>query len=143
MPFLEQAQISGIIDANGGLYRSSPGTIRTLVRGIKVSTFLCPSDNDRMTDASNAANNVGDASNNYRGNVGSLPTDGNELVAANKNDDLFLQSVNLRLKNVTDGVSKTAMFSELRRGDGNPNAIDVNPSSPVMRGKTGSRASTR
>jgi len=124
MPFLEQAQISGIIDSAGGLFRSSPGTIRTLVRGIKVNTFLCPSDNDRMTDASNAANNVGDARNNYRGCVGSRPTDGDELTAANRNDGLFLNSVNLRLRNVVDGVSKTAMWSECRRGDGNPNAID-------------------
>jgi prepilin-type N-terminal cleavage/methylation domain-containing protein len=124
MPFLEQAQISGIIDAAGGLFRSSPGTIRTLVRGIKVNTFICPSDTDRMTDAGNANNNVGDARNNYRGCVGSRPTDGNEFTAANRNDGLFLNSVNLRLRNVVDGVSKTAMWSECRRGDGNPNAID-------------------
>jgi prepilin-type N-terminal cleavage/methylation domain-containing protein len=126
MPFLEENEVANGINANGGLYAPNPSAVRNAIRGYKIAKFLCPSDSDRLTDASNQENSVGDARNNYRGCVGSLPTDGDETAsnAANKNDGLFLREVSLRLRQVTDGVSKTAMWSECRRGDGNPNAID-------------------
>jgi hypothetical protein len=120
MPYIEQKALSALIEQNGGLFTDNPGSLRALVRGVQVSTFLCPSDIDRMTDASNSNNNVGDARNNYRGCVGNLPTQANNFP----NNGVFIRDAHIKLKNITDGLSKTAMFSEICLGDGNPNAID-------------------
>jgi len=120
MPFIEQQSLSALIEQNGGLSTDQPGPLRSAVRGFKVPTFLCPSDFDRMTNAANSENNVGDARNNYRGCVGNLPTNG----ANTSNNGVFIRDANIRLRQVTDGLSKTAMFSEICLGDGDPNAID-------------------
>jgi len=120
MPYIEQKALSALIEQNGGLFTDNPGSLRTQVRGVKVSTFLCPSDFDRMTDPTNSENEVGDARNNYRGCVGNLPTQANNFP----NNGVFIRDAHIKLKNITDGQSKTAMFSEVSLGDGNPNAID-------------------
>ena len=120
MPFIEQQSLSALIEQNGGLSTDQPGPLRSVVRGFKVPTFLCPSDFDRMTNAANSENNVGDARNNYRGCVGNLPTDGANTL----NNGVFIHDAHIRLRQVTDGLSKTAMFSEICLGDGDPNAID-------------------
>jgi prepilin-type N-terminal cleavage/methylation domain-containing protein len=128
MGFLEERALSERIEANGGLFADNPGPVRTLVRKVRVRGFLCPSDTDRMTDPTIAHNRfdngVPDARNNYRGCVGNLPTQGNEKVVNSRNNGLFVRNINLRLKNVADGLSKTAMLSEVCLGDGNPNLID-------------------
>jgi prepilin-type N-terminal cleavage/methylation domain-containing protein len=123
MPYLEQAEVSALIAGAGGLYQANPGPIRALVRGISIPTFLCPSDRDGMTDPSDSDNNIGDARNSYRGCTGSRPTNGNPNVADNDQDGVFILNRAIRLGNLIDGVSKTAMFSECRLGDGNANLI--------------------
>jgi prepilin-type N-terminal cleavage/methylation domain-containing protein len=123
MPYLEHSEVSAAIDGAGGLYRANPGSIRSLVRQIRIPAFLCPSDRDGMTDPSDSDNNIGDARNNYRGCTGSRPTNGNPGVANNDQDGVFIQTRAIRLRNIIDGVSKTAMFSECRLGDGNANVI--------------------
>ena len=121
MPSIEQKSLSALIEQNGGLYTDKPGPLRALVRGFPVPTFLCPSDSDRMTNAANPENNVGDARNNYRGNVGNLPT---QATPDAPNNGVFIRDAHVKLRQIQDGLSKTAMFSEICLGDGDPNLID-------------------
>jgi len=121
MPYIEQKSLSALIEQNGGLYTDKPGPLRELVKGFAVPTFLCPSDFDRMTNAANSENNVGDARNNYRGNVGNLPT---KATSNAPNNGVFIRDAHIKFGQIKDGLSKTAMFSEICLGDGDPNAID-------------------
>lgn len=120
MPFIEQKSLSDLIEQNGGLFTDQPGPLRAAVRSFVVPGFLCPSDLDRMTNAANSENNVGDARNNYRGCVGNLPTN----AESTPNNGLFIRDAHIRLRQVSDGLSKTAMFSEVCLGDGDPNTVD-------------------
>jgi prepilin-type N-terminal cleavage/methylation domain-containing protein len=132
LPFLEQQPVADIIDSNGGLFDATAGSSMSVVSGIKIATFLCPSDADRLTTALKVAGSpyANDARNNYRACVGSQPTLGveNGTNSANKNDGLFVSGsgANIRLRHVTDGVSKTAMWSECRLGDGDNTLISDN-----------------
>jgi prepilin-type N-terminal cleavage/methylation domain-containing protein/prepilin-type processing-associated H-X9-DG protein len=103
----------------------------------KPSSFLCPSDSDRMAESGPAPDTAcaqeenGRA--NYRANGGSdngsfpdqkYPVVGNS-TDHEKNNGLFLTNYKVTLKQCTDGLSKTAAFSEMVRGDGTRLRIDT------------------
>jgi len=88
--------------------------------GKVVTTFLCPSDRPQAGDWP--------GQNNYAGNQGGWLCDRSDSpAAANDNSPgetqtgVFYYLSKVRVRDVTDGLSKTAFFSEKNRGQGDPN----------------------
>jgi prepilin-type N-terminal cleavage/methylation domain-containing protein/prepilin-type processing-associated H-X9-DG protein len=109
----------------------------------RIDSFLCPSDGeDRMNNATCSAGgdwlNAGRS--NYHGNGGSdtgqtisvsnpsppprEPTN-LELQWREQNNGIFVTNRAIKIRQVTDGTSHTAMYSEAIRGDGDDFQIEV------------------
>ena len=141
LPYLEQQSLFTTIDFEKRATQK--------VRRTHVSVFLCPSDFDRMTDADNARNQVGNARNSYKANAGNQPRDGlitrprldaagnpvisddgtplreiDEARSFRENNGLFLTGVSIHVAHVLDGLSNTALFAEARIGDGDDVTIE-------------------
>jgi len=121
-PFLEEGSITFQFD-----YKKAPKN--NPARLITVAVFLCPSDiEDRMQDQNLAANQFQWGKNNYRASAGSefgLTSESGSVTAKEQNSGIFLTNQAIKLAQVTDGSSHTALFSEAIRGDGNDNNIEV------------------
>jgi prepilin-type N-terminal cleavage/methylation domain-containing protein/prepilin-type processing-associated H-X9-DG protein len=96
----------------------------------KINVFLCPSDQDRLTAPT--------GHNNYVDNGGSSPLalfeinvfDG-PFMGADYNQLLVTRVFSFR--NITDGLSNTAAFSEKVKGIGQTNALDLTqPTSTIL-----------
>jgi len=122
LPFLDEGAVYSQIDFTQGT-GSSPARL------YGVTVFLCPTDiEDRLLDATNTSDQYGWGRNNYRANAGSevgTTTNDGASNAVEQNNGIFLTNATVTLKQVTDGTSKTALFSEATRGDGNDNVVEV------------------
>jgi len=122
---------------------SKPATVATT--RLPVGIFLCPSDRNRMTVSRKLGTGdlaqVLNTKTNYRGSAGSKPRDGvaagtlvttptgttravNASACINENNGMFLGAVGIKPRMVTDGLCKTALFAEVRLGDGDPNIVE-------------------
>lgn len=120
LPFLEQTHVFNAINFSGSWRADATGYDPNLtVRGVAISTFLCPSD---------AMNNVpaGWAGNNYRANEGTMflhtynPADpSNVNYSMPPPNGVFFNSEVHGMQEVPDGTSNTALFSEHIKGDFN------------------------
>jgi prepilin-type processing-associated H-X9-DG protein len=111
LPFLEQKNVTSLYDP------TKPATVNLAAVGvINIATFLCPSDSNRMTDASNAEHYAPFGKNSYRANGGS--DTGQITGGVEKNNGIFVGMVTVRIADVLDGTSNTALFSEGILGDG-------------------------
>jgi prepilin-type processing-associated H-X9-DG protein len=121
-PFLEEGSITFQFDYKKPA-KENPA------RFITVSAFLCPSDiEDRMLNQDNSANQFNWGKNNYRACSGSefgKTKDTNSPTAKEENNGIFLTNQAVKLSQVTDGSSHTALFSEAIRGDGNDDNIEI------------------
>jgi prepilin-type N-terminal cleavage/methylation domain-containing protein/prepilin-type processing-associated H-X9-DG protein len=132
LPFMEQVNLQGTIDFNfppetpgmGGVINFMPAyqtatRVNSVPCRVRIPGFLCPSD----------ISPVGDwpGQNNYAGNQGSWLCDRSDAPAAASDNApgetqpgmlYFLSKV--RMADVLDGLSNTALFSEHLRGSGNP-----------------------
>jgi len=105
----------------------APNTTSTYT---KINVFLCPSDQDRLTAPT--------GHNNYVDNGGSSPDSlynvsplNGPFMGADANNLLNTRVFGFR--DITDGLSNTAAFSEKVKGIGQSNAVDNNtPSSTVL-----------
>lgn len=124
LPYVEAVQLEQGID-----YTKLPnvGANLEIITGT-IPIFLCPSDpEDRMASDHDPANFAGYGRLSYRGNGGNeiglqplLPTSARE-----ENNGIFLSENPVRIKDITDGTSNTAIFTERIMGDGNNNEIDL------------------
>jgi prepilin-type N-terminal cleavage/methylation domain-containing protein/prepilin-type processing-associated H-X9-DG protein len=132
LPFMEQVNLQGTIDFNSppetpgmaGVINfmpayQTPTRVNSVPSRVRIAGFLCPSD----------ISPVGDwpGQNNYAGNQGSWLCDRSDSPAAATDVSpsetqpgmlYFLSKV--RLADVLDGLSNTALFSEHLRGSGSP-----------------------
>ena len=132
LPHMEQTQIYNAI--NFSLYFSSVGmanpggAIQTTAWRATIATFQCPSDTDRLTNA--------ECHTNYMANTGSDASSINNLNALS---GPFQPQVNrgtgqynrpASFASITDGLSNTALFSEVVKGIGTSNNAQLDSLKP-------------
>jgi prepilin-type N-terminal cleavage/methylation domain-containing protein len=122
LPYLEETTTYQIVDFNQAIDAND-------ARLQKISTFLCPSDpEDRLNDMADPDNQVGWGRTSYRGNGGNdsgqMLGTGAPAQQTEKNNGVFVANRWIKLKEVTDGTSHTALFSEMIRGDGNDFVVE-------------------
>jgi prepilin-type N-terminal cleavage/methylation domain-containing protein/prepilin-type processing-associated H-X9-DG protein len=115
-PYLEQTNIYNSLDLTIPLYMDSQGgvfPVNQLGVSQTVSLLLCPSDSQtRVYPAFGQTN--------YAGCLGNGANGGARIQA----NGLFFQNSKVRLADITDGTSNTAMCSEQILGLGGPDVTD-------------------
>jgi prepilin-type N-terminal cleavage/methylation domain-containing protein/prepilin-type processing-associated H-X9-DG protein len=118
------------------------------VRLHKFSFFTCPSDpEDRMNNDTCSAGGIWlDAGRtSYYGNGGSNPGETVEdppgsKVYIERNNGVFVTNLWVKIKQVTDGTSHTALYTERVQGDGDRDIVEVESDWLKMGGATGDSA---
>lgn len=115
LPYLEQA---GVYHARGPVDDTDPFKSRETIKGAVISVYQCPSDPDTSV--------LKDASANYAGCCGSgvFPDGFNGMFGYwPPFSNPAYPSGPVKSADVTDGLSNTAMLSELLVGNGNQDAV--------------------
>ena len=129
LPYIEQGNLFNTINFSNTGDAADPGDpLNNTAMLAKINVLLCPSDLDRLT------NQYGHQ--NYCGNAGSAPEaffDNNQHGACN---GCFFSVNNCRVvdfRDITDGLSNTAAFSEKVKGIGDQIAVadPVTPTSAI------------
>ena len=111
LPFIEEQNVERLVDFSVPV--QNPGN--TPAREVTIGTFRCPSDGRDNPMAS-----LGGAT-NYVANTGALPffvIPGRPLFSG-----MFYVNASVRMADVTDGTSKSALFSERLMADGSNGII--------------------
>jgi prepilin-type processing-associated H-X9-DG protein len=118
LPFIEQEKAYTRLR-----FDQSPGNaLNKRVRETRISTFRCPSDWNRL-NYNASGNHYGWGKNNYKANAGS---DSGRMVDQRENNNgIFVTNKAIRDKDVKDGLTNTAFFSEGIIGDGDVNANEI------------------
>ena len=133
LPYVEQNALFSNINFNTNISGANPGGGNSgqclTVQLMKLNFLLCPSDSDRLT------NKYGHL--NYAGNAGTGPESlfANDTVASFNGLFASVQKCSpVGFRDITDGLSNTAMYSEKVKGIGSSfNGYDPNrPTSAVM-----------
>jgi prepilin-type N-terminal cleavage/methylation domain-containing protein/prepilin-type processing-associated H-X9-DG protein len=131
-PYLEQTNIYKQMDLTQPIYMPptyniSPANQFAVQQVVKL--FLCPSDRMQPVSAAYGVPTLGPT--NYAVCVGSGTTNGGPPFGSPINSDgIFMAGTGLRITDITDGTSNTAMMSESLLGDGPENASGPIPASP-------------
>ncbi|BBO31232.1 DUF1559 domain-containing protein [Lacipirellula parvula] len=123
LPYLEQTTIYNTVDFEQAVAEAD-------ARLLDVAAFVCPTDSmDRLADTPLADNQDGWGRNSYRANAGSdtgeMTGTGVPKTQIERNNGMFVTNRAIRLKEVIDGTSHTALFSERVRGDGDNTAVEI------------------
>ena len=111
LPYLEQQALWDQIRkkvANDGL----PGPDAF----VTVGTFLCPSDPEQNSFPHPARTN-------YRANAGTMLGKWSSILNREINDGVFIGGEEIRVEQITDGLSNTAFFSETALGDNDDSKV--------------------
>lgn len=126
LPYIEQGNVYNFINY------SDPNSINDpTVTSAKLKICICPSDSDRMTNSADPQNAVGHGRTNYRGNGGNdtgwilSGSVINIAASPEQNNGVFVTNQLIRLADVLDGTSNTALLSEALLGDGDQARISV------------------
>jgi prepilin-type N-terminal cleavage/methylation domain-containing protein/prepilin-type processing-associated H-X9-DG protein len=133
LPYLEQSNLYNAINFNYNLSPAAPGCPQnTTIQRTSVNSLLCPSDVDRLTNA--------DGHTNYPGNGGTTPNmyslqSNGVFQQAGASNASFPGVPPIGIRDITDGTSQTAAFSERVKGIGTDSgALDpMRPSSTMIK----------
>jgi prepilin-type processing-associated H-X9-DG protein len=112
LPFMEQTPLYNSLNFANTFTAANPdNTMNTTATGTKVAIFLCPSDQDRLTNVQ--------GHNNYVMNAGSDAL-GPESINANAGIgvSLYTAARPVSFASIIDGLSNTAAYSEILKGIG-------------------------
>ncbi|HLJ92473.1 MAG TPA: DUF1559 domain-containing protein [Gemmataceae bacterium] len=115
-PYLEQTNIYNTLDLTIPLYMDSQGTITPPNQfgvGQRVSMLFCPSDSQTQVYPTFGPTN-------YTGCLGNGANGGTRTMA----NGIFFQNSKIRIADIIDGTSNTAMCSEQILGLGGPDVTD-------------------
>jgi prepilin-type N-terminal cleavage/methylation domain-containing protein/prepilin-type processing-associated H-X9-DG protein len=119
LPYIEETNTEQRID-----YTKAPGNARNrIAREVKIAVFVCPSDPDDRMGATAPSNHTGWGKNNYKACAGS--DTGQMVQKREQNNGIFITDEPTRVGEIVDGLSKTALFSEAVRGDGDDFHVEV------------------
>jgi prepilin-type N-terminal cleavage/methylation domain-containing protein len=126
LPYLEQSAVYGMVDFDEKIKDEQFELLRTQ----QMDVFLCPSDpEDRLQDLGDEEAQWDWGRNSYRGNSGSdtgqMTGVGSPAEQVEQNNGVFVTNRWIKLAEVTDGTSNTAMISEMVRGDADDLHVDV------------------
>jgi prepilin-type N-terminal cleavage/methylation domain-containing protein/prepilin-type processing-associated H-X9-DG protein len=143
LPYLEQGPIYNAINFVNGISAAAPGTVQnTTIQRAQVNALLCPSDMNRLTSVYGHINYSGNSGNNPQffgsssgnqsnGLFGWVVNSAPEASSDNKSN-LGRSSSPVSWRDVTDGTSNTAAFSEKVKGVGVSNQKDpLKPNSTI------------
>lgn len=127
LPFIEQDTIYTKLD-----YTKAPDNpVNWPVVSAKFPVLRCPQDEDRMIDPNDPENQYGWGKTNYRGNGGNdtgwilSGTQVNLAAGAEKNNGLFLTNKVVKLDEISDGTSNTALMAEGVLGDADRTRLSI------------------
>jgi prepilin-type N-terminal cleavage/methylation domain-containing protein/prepilin-type processing-associated H-X9-DG protein len=123
LPYMEQMSLFNIVDFGKAIAEND-------ARLQSVGLFLCPSDlEDRLEGSPTADDQEGWGRNTYRANSGSdtgqMTGSGAPAEQVERNNGPFVTNREIKLAEITDGTSNTALFSEKVRGDGDNTLVEV------------------
>ena len=134
LPFLEESSIYGIVDFDEKINNQD-------LTKEHLDVFLCPSDSeDRLQELGDAEAQFDWGRNNYRGNAGNgigmtyrpwgVTTADGEVELADFStkqlqNGIFVTNKAVKISEITDGTSHTALFSEAVRGDAEDTRVEV------------------
>jgi prepilin-type N-terminal cleavage/methylation domain-containing protein/prepilin-type processing-associated H-X9-DG protein len=126
LPYLEDKALQSLINFSEPLMQGSGGSqtinpVQQVAAAFEAATFLCPSDGGATQFHANSAVWAG---NNYMLNAGTGQPD---FAFTKQLDGIIWYGSDVRLGQITDGLSKTMMWSEAIRG----NDITTNSSQPI------------
>jgi prepilin-type N-terminal cleavage/methylation domain-containing protein/prepilin-type processing-associated H-X9-DG protein len=122
LPYIEQNNKYNQFDLN---YEVNGRPENQLARQQDISIYLCPSDPSTASFLESGSV-APDGRSNYFGNVGANAYSGNldpataGLFNFESNEKVFVKNgalISVRIGEITDGTSNTAMFSEVKRGN--------------------------
>lgn len=124
-PYIEQAALYKLTN-----FSLDPNAVEG-VANMQIPINLCPTDTDRMTNAGNPAHEFGRGRTNYNANAGNDSgwiLSGSAInIAASKeqNNGIFITNQAIRIAQVKDGTSNTALMAEALLGDGDDALISI------------------
>ena len=129
LPYLEQGTIYNTINFSNNISSAAPGNPQNVTsQKIQVAGYLCPSDTNRLTSPYGHINYVGCEGSNpqffgaqFDGLFGWVVNPYPDASGDNKSN-LGRSGRSLNFRDVTDGLSNTAAFSEKVMGIGNNNS---------------------
>jgi prepilin-type processing-associated H-X9-DG protein len=113
LPYLEQQSLWEQIDS----LHDNP-LEQEQAAAVALPFFNCPSDPRNVDDDYPAKNS-------YRANAGTNVGVVDPILLTEMNDGLFVAGQEIEFRQVADGLSNTAMFSEMRLGDRNQEELDA------------------
>ena len=121
LPFYEQAGLEELFDFSTSVPDADSDSLRTAI-AMPVPIFLCPSDNEPpvhvFTSSWSSSATLSYAGCNYaiNGSSGTGTSYANIDPFCNATDGICYKGANLKLRDITDGLSKTLAFTESLRG---------------------------